>query len=174
MKGLWAIMLVLNCMLGIPAAAAADFALSSFTVEPNQSIPLQYTCQGENVNPPLNIKGIPAGTKSLALIVDDPDASNGTWVHWIVYNIPPTDSIEENSIPGREGWNDFGKKSYGGPCPPDGTHRYFFKLYALDTVLDLTGKVDSSRLQSAMKGHILGTAALVGVYQKIEQAAQSF
>jgi Raf kinase inhibitor-like YbhB/YbcL family protein len=112
--------------------------LTSPAFEHNKSIPSKYTCQGEDVNPALAIDDIPEGTKSLALIVDDPDAPMGTWVHWVVYDIAPTSRIiDENSIPGKQGINDFRKKNYGGPCPPSGTHRYFFKVYALDTQLNL-------------------------------------
>jgi Raf kinase inhibitor-like YbhB/YbcL family protein len=103
----------------------------------NQKIPRKYTCDGDDVNPPLKIEQLPSGAKSLALIIDDPDAPNGTWDHWVVWNIHSTDKIEENAVPGTEGTNSFGKHSYGGPCPPSGTHRYFFKVYALDAELKL-------------------------------------
>src|SRR3989338_8261866 len=98
-------------------------------------IPSVYTCQGQDISPALGIQNIPDGARSLVLIMDDPDAPMGTWDHWIVYNIPPMDRIAENSIPGIEVKNSFEKLNYGGPCPPSGTHRYFFKLYALDTLL---------------------------------------
>lgn len=133
----------------------------------NQSIPQQFTCDGENVNPPLKISGIPAGTKSLVLIVDDPDAPAGTWIHWLVWNIAPdTGQVEQNSVPAgaMEGTTSFGKPGYGGPCPPSGTHRYFFKLYALDTSLGLTNQTTVADLEAAMKGHVLEQAELVGRY----------
>ena len=132
----------------------------------NQTIPRKYTCQGEDINPPLAITGIPPGTKSLALIMDDPDAPGGNWDHWLVYNIVPTSEIKENSVPGTQARNDFGRVNYGGPCPPPGTHRYFFKLYALDTTLVLKGAPSKEALEKAMQGHILEKSELIGLYQK--------
>jgi len=132
----------------------------------NKSIPFKYTCNGDDVNPPLNIEGTPEETKSLVLIVDDPDAPMGTWDHWIVWNIPPTNKIEENSAPGTEGLNDFRKHSYGGPCPPSGTHRYFFKVYALDTKLSLDPNSRKKDVEKAMKDHILAKGELVGLYSR--------
>ena len=110
----------------------------------NETIPKKYTCDGDDINPELAIKGVPEEAKSLVLIMDDPDAPVGTWDHWIVFNIPVTAKIEENSIPGTEGVNSFRRQSYGGPCPPSGTHRYFFKFYALDTELDLGSNAKKS------------------------------
>ena len=127
-------------------------------------IPRKYTCDGENVNPPLYVREVPKETKSLVLIVDDPDAPSGTWEHWNVWNIPPTKRIEENSIPGVEGINDFGKHAYGGPCPPSGTHRYFFKVYALDNMLSLQVHSRKKDIEEAMKDHVLAKGELVGVY----------
>jgi Raf kinase inhibitor-like YbhB/YbcL family protein len=135
----------------------------------NELIPKKYTCDGKDVNPPLLIENIPSVAKSLALIVDDPDAPVGTWVHWVVWNISPgMREIKEDSVPkgAEQGVNDFRKNDYGGPCPPSGTHRYFFKLYALDTVLDLSSKAKKSDLEGAMKGHILEKAELVGLYRR--------
>ena len=132
----------------------------------NQTIPRKYTCQGEDINPPLAITGIPPGTKSLALIMDDPDAPGGNWDHWLVYNIVPTSEIKENSVPGTQARNDFGRVNYGGPCPPSGTHRYFFKLYALDTTLAFKGSPSKEALEKAMQGHILEKSELIGLYQK--------
>ena len=131
-------------------------------------IPKKYTCQGEDINPPLTVSGLPEGTKSVALIVDDPDAPMGTWVHWVVYNIPVQSplSISENSIPGAEGPNNFGQVHYGGPCPPSGTHRYFFKAYALDTELSVDEKMTKAELEKAMGGHLLAQAELIGLYKK--------
>ena len=131
-------------------------------------IPAKYTCDGDNVNPPLDVKGIPEETKSLVLIVDDPDCPTGTWDHWIVWNIPRKGKIEEDSVPGTEGMNDFRKQSYGGPCPPPGTHRYFFKVYALDKKLGL-GLEQSARkndVERSMKGHIIAEGQLVGLYSR--------
>jgi len=137
-------------------------------------IPEKYTCDGDNVSPPLEWSGLPAGTTSLALICDDPDAPMGTWVHWVVFNIPPeTDGLPENVPPERElkqgglqGINDFRKIGYGGPCPPGGTHRYFFKLYALDCRLDLPAGITKAQLMAAMEGHILDQAVLMGRYSR--------
>ncbi|MDP8265361.1 MAG: YbhB/YbcL family Raf kinase inhibitor-like protein [Candidatus Aceula meridiana] len=133
----------------------------------NEMIPQKFTCQGTDVSPTLDISDIPEGTKSLALIVDDPDAPIGNWDHWIVYNISPAISrIEEKSIPGDQAINDFGHKDWGGPCPPSGTHRYFFKLYALDTELKLTDSARKKDLERAMDGHILEKTQLIGLYKK--------
>ncbi|MCP5491874.1 MAG: YbhB/YbcL family Raf kinase inhibitor-like protein [Chlamydiales bacterium] len=124
-------------------------------------IPKRFTCHGEDINPELNIEGIPPGTQSLALIVDDPDAPGKTWVHWVVFNIPITSKIERNSVPGEQGSNDFERENYGGPCPPSGTHRYFFKLYALSTTLHLENATKQSLIE-AMKGHIIDQCQLMG------------
>ena len=140
--------------------------LTSREFEHNMHIPKKFTCQGSDVNPSLTIEDIPKGTESLALIVDDPDAPMGMWVHWVVFDIPVVSQIEENSIPGKQGINDFGRKNYGGPCPPSGTHRYFFKLYALDTRLNLKEGISKSDLEKAIKGHILEKAELIGLYKK--------
>ena len=134
--------------------------------ENGKKIPRKFTCEGDDINPTLIIEDIPAGTKSLALIVDDPDAPMGTWVHWVSFNIPVVSQIDEDSIPGKQGLNDFGRKDYGGPCPPSGTHRYFFKLYALDNVLDLNEGIKKEALEEAMEGHILDKAELIGLYKK--------
>ncbi|MGQ9781235.1 MAG: YbhB/YbcL family Raf kinase inhibitor-like protein [Nitrososphaeria archaeon] len=140
--------------------------VSSPTFENGKFIPSKYTCDGDDVNPPLEIKNIPKETKSLALIVDDPDAPKGTWEHWTVWNIPPTESIQENTVTGVEGLNDFGKHSYGGPCPPFGTHRYFFKVYALDTLLNLSPNSRKKELEKAMEGHVLSKGELIGLYRR--------
>ncbi|XGC80787.1 YbhB/YbcL family Raf kinase inhibitor-like protein [Bdellovibrio bacteriovorus] len=142
----------------------------------NGEIPAKYTCQGDDISPPLRWRDIPTGTKSLALIVDDPDAPDPaaprlTWVHWVVYNIPPNiDSLPENfrnSVQGpQEGMNDFKKFGYGGPCPPIGRHHYHHKLYALDTVLPAMVNVTKKELEKAMEGHILAETDLVGTYIK--------
>ncbi len=140
--------------------------ISSPAFQHNGSIPVKYTCDGEDVNPPLNIEGIPEGTQSLVLIVDDPDAPMGTWDHWIVWNIEPKENVEENSVPGTEGMNGFGKHSYGGPCPPSGTHRYFFKVYALDTKLELGENSKKEDVEKAIEGHILAKGELIGLYSR--------
>jgi len=140
--------------------------ITSSVFENKGSIPAKYTCDGDDVNPPLKIEGIPGNTKSLILIVDDPDAPMGTWDHWIVWNIPPTDKIEENSVPGVEGLNDFRRRSYGGPCPPSGTHRYFFKVYALDTKLNLKPNSRKKDVERAMKGRILAQGEIIGLYRR--------
>lgn len=147
----------------------AEFRLSSPAFENNGNIPSKYTCDGRDINPPLVIENPPQDTKSFALIVDDPDAPMGTWVHWVVWNIPPTvRRIEEGTLPAGalQGINDFRKRDYGGPCPPSGTHRYFFKLYALDAMLDLTTNARKADLEKAMKGHILAQAQLIGLYKR--------
>lgn len=142
----------------------------------NQPMPAKYTCDGKNVNPPLTFSEIPQEAKSLVLIVDDPDAPMGTWVHWTVWNInPEITGIEENSIPtgAVEGITSFGKPGYGGPCPPasqrgepSGTHRYFLKLYAVDTNLQLDPKTTKDELEKSIEGHILVRAELVGLYHR--------
>jgi Raf kinase inhibitor-like YbhB/YbcL family protein len=142
------------------------------------SIPSQYTCEGRDVSPPLTFSGVPAGAKSLALVVDDPDAPDPkaprmTWVHWVVYNIPPLTAALAEGAASRglpagalTGTNDWKRAGYGGPCPPVGRHRYFHKLYALDTVLPDLGKPGKAQLEKAMEGHVLERAELVGTYQK--------
>ena len=132
----------------------------------NGPIPSKYTCQGDDINPPLVISNIPQGAKTLALIVDDPDAPMGMWVHWVVFNIALTSEIAEDSIPGLQGINDFRRMDYGGPCPPSGTHRYFHKVYALDTALSLKEGITKKKLEAAMEGHILAQAQLIGLYKK--------
>ncbi|MBI5124281.1 MAG: YbhB/YbcL family Raf kinase inhibitor-like protein [Candidatus Omnitrophica bacterium] len=130
-------------------------------------MPSKYTCDGDDINPPLSIENVPGGTKSLALIMDDPDAPMKTWVHWVVFDmLPDTKNIAENSIPGKQGHNDSNGNNYGGPCPPSGTHRYFFKVYALDKVLGLDEGVTKKDLENAMAGHILAQAELVGLYKR--------
>ncbi|MBU1871243.1 MAG: YbhB/YbcL family Raf kinase inhibitor-like protein [Candidatus Omnitrophica bacterium] len=140
--------------------------LTSPSFEHNKLIPSKYTCQGQDINPALLIEDMPQGTKSLALIMDDPDAPMGMWVHWVVFDIGIVSRIEENSIPGKQGINDFRRKDYGGPCPPSGTHRYFFKIYALDKKLGLEEGINKKGLEQAMEGHILEKAELIGLYKK--------
>lgn len=135
---------------------------------PNQPIPEKYTCDGENISPALRISDVPASTQSLVLIVDDPDAPMGTWVHWILWNIDPkTAAIPENSVPpGAIQGKTNRENNYHGPCPPDREHRYFFKLYALDTELDLDQSADKSRLEQALADHVIEQAELVGLYNR--------
>jgi Raf kinase inhibitor-like YbhB/YbcL family protein len=142
------------------------------------AIPSKYTCEGDDISPPLKWSGVPQGAKSLVLIVDDPDAPDPaaprmTWVHWVLYNLPPTTSGLPEGVssaqlpPGtKEGLNDWKRTGYGGPCPPIGRHRYFFKLYALDTVLPDLGRPTKADVEKAMAGHILEHAELIGTYQK--------
>lgn len=143
--------------------------ISSGAFQNNQKIPSIYTCDGSNISPPLNFSGIPQETKSVVLIVDDPDAPRGDWVHWLVWNMAPDiKGIVENGSPSRavQGTTDFGRPGYGGPCPPSGAHRYQFKLYALDTILNLPSTARKKELENAIAGHILDKASLIGLYQR--------
>ena len=137
-------------------------------------IPPEYTCDGRDVSPPLSVTGVAPGTRSLALVADDPDAPMGTWIHWVAWNIPPgagalpanlpkKDALQDGT---RQGINDFKRAGYGGPCPPSGTHRYFFRLYALDVTLDLPATTTRKDLDRAMRGHILAQAELLGTYSR--------
>lgn len=151
------------------ATVAIDYIplkVSSAAFQQEELIPLKYTCDGKNVNPPLDIENIPEEAKCLALIVDDPDAPAGTWVHWLVWNIPVTHHIRENEVHGTEGMNDFQQPHYGGPCPPSGTHRYFFKVYALNALLDLPPGARKHRLEKAMSEHIIAFGELIGMYKR--------
>jgi Raf kinase inhibitor-like YbhB/YbcL family protein len=153
-------------------------ALTSSAFDASQPIPKKYTCEGADISPPLAWSGAPAGTKSLALIVEDPDAPDPAapkrvFAHWILYNIPAgtallAEGASAASLPKEavEGHNDFGRAGYGGPCPPIGRHRYFFKLHALDTVLTVGMPLDKKGLEAAMQGHVLERAELMGTYQK--------
>ncbi len=160
-----------------PAAAAkqaASFTLTSTVFAQGESIPVRYTCDGEDISPPLQWDDLPEGTQSLALIMDDPDAPAGTWVHWVLYNIPADKRALSEGIPAdrelpdgsRHGQNSWGRPGYGGPCPPSGTHRYFFKMYALDTMLDLDPGASKEALLKVMEGHVLAQAELMGTYQR--------
>jgi len=145
----------------------SNMKISSSAFENEGEIPSKYTCDGVNINPPLEIAQVPEGTKTLALIVDDPDAPVGLWVHWLVWNIQPdTTEIQENSIPNgsTQGTTSFGSVGYGGPCPPSGTHRYQFKLFALDTKIDLESNADKAALESGMQGHIIDKVMYMGKY----------
>lgn len=155
-----------------------SLTLTSTAFANGEAIPAKYTCQGKNISPPLKWLGIPQGARSLALIVDDPDAPDPqaptvTWAHWVLYNLPVDttelpegvilDKLPSGTVPGI---NDWGNTGYGGPCPPVGRHRYFYKLYALNTVLAAVDHPTKSQLESAMKGHILAHAELIGTYQQ--------
>ena len=137
--------------------------ITSAAFKENGAIPVKYSCDGVNVSPPLDIEHIPEEAKSLAVIVDDPDAPAGTWVHWVMWNIPITHHIKENEAHGMQGTNDYSKNIYCGPCPPGGTHRYFFKVYALDNTLDLPDSATKNHLENAMGGHILAFGELIGL-----------
>jgi Raf kinase inhibitor-like YbhB/YbcL family protein len=174
--------LIATLLVGVPASAAKEEAMSlvvqSTAFGANAAIPANYTCEGNDVSPPLAWSGAPSGTRSFALIVDDPDAPDPaaprtTWVHWVLYNIPPTTmGLPEAAAPRamptgtRDGRNDWGRTGYGGPCPPIGRHRYFFKLYALDATLPNLQEPNKAALERAMHGHILAQATLIGTYQK--------
>ena len=142
-------------------------SVKSPTFENNKPIPAKYTCDGADVNPPLTVDDVPEETKTLVLILDDPDAPAGTFNHWLVWNIPPTTrKIEENTVPGTEGINTSRKHSYDGPCPPHGTHRYIFKVYALDTQLQLKSNANKRDVEKAMKAHVLAEGELMGLYTR--------
>ena len=147
------------------------FTLKSPAFQEQGEIPGTFTCDAEDVSPPLEWSNVPQGTKSFALIVDDPDAPMGTWVHWVVFNLPPdTASLPQgvSHLPAGalEGINDFRRISYGGPCPPGGVHRYYFKLYALDTMLTLRSGAAKAELLKAMQGHVLAEATLMAKYRR--------
>jgi Raf kinase inhibitor-like YbhB/YbcL family protein len=155
--------------------APVTIQLTSSGFSGGQTLPAKYTCEGENVSPPLEWSGVPAGTRSLALVLEDPDAPDPanpktTWVHWIVYNLPRTTRLAENArqLPAGAliGRNDWGKTEYGGPCPPVGRHRYVHRLYALDVILPDLGGPTRADLLRAMEGHVLGQGELIGMYRK--------
>jgi hypothetical protein len=149
-------------------------AMKSAVFQEAGMIPAKYTCQGEDTSPPLSWSSIPDGTKSIALICDDTDAPVGTWVHWVIYDIPPVIKELPEGVPrdktvfenAKQGKNDWGRLGYGGPCPPSGTHRYYFKLYALDAELTLEPGATKKQLLVAMEGHILAKGQLMGKYRK--------
>jgi hypothetical protein len=172
---------LIPALLALLLAAAAEeetmaLEIRSAAFAPNGSIPVRYTCQGDDVSPPLAWSGVPAGTKSLVLIVDDPDAPDPrapkrVWVHWVLFNLPPAsgglpEGVRQLPAGTSEGVNDWERTGYGGPCPPIGRHRYFHKLYALDTLLVGLSRPTKAQLEAAMAGHILAQAELVGTYQK--------
>ena len=148
--------------------------ITSVAFKEGQPIPRQYTCDGINISPPLEWNGVPKTAKTIAIICDDPDAPAGTWVHWVLYNLPAdkiglienTPAAETLSGGGMQGKNDFGKIGYGGPCPPSGTHRYFFKAYALDSELPLKPGATKAEVEKAMEGHVSMQAQLKGTYKR--------
>jgi Raf kinase inhibitor-like YbhB/YbcL family protein len=151
-----------------------DIKITSSAFQDGGLIPSKYTCDGTDVSPPLQWNEVPESTKSIAVICDDPDAPMGTFVHWVLFNlpaetrelvedIPPDDTLPNDA---KQGTSDFGRTGYGGPCPPSGTHRYYFKIYALDNELNLPDKARKSELVKAMEGHILGQGQLMGKYKR--------
>ncbi len=160
-----------GCTSNIQLSGSGVSAMRIYSPEfnDNSMIPAKFTCEGMDINPQLLFSDVPEETKSLVLIMDDPDAPMGTWVHWVLFNIPadvtgiPEDSIPDNAIQGLNSWP---KNNYGGPCPPSGTHRYFFKLYALDVELELDDTATKKDVEQAMQGHILEKAELIGLYKK--------
>ena len=150
------------------AAGEAKMKITSSAFQGGGNIPSKFTCDGGDSSPPLQIAEIPSGAKSLVLVVDDPDAPSGLFTHWIVWNISPqTNAIAEGSAPkGVQGTSDFGKSDYGGPCPPSGTHRYYFKIFALDRELNLPSGTKRNQLDAAMKGHVVAQGELMGRYSR--------
>lgn len=157
---------VLSFCIELKGEDGANMRISSSAFEHNTYIPVEFSCQGRKVNPPLAIESIPKAAKSLVLIVDDPDAPGGDFVHWVVYDIKIISRIEENNTPGKQGINSLGKLGYVSPCPPSGAHRYFFKIYALDKMLNLKEGINKYDLEEVMSGHIIEKAELIGLYQK--------
>jgi Raf kinase inhibitor-like YbhB/YbcL family protein len=165
---------ITGCAVAILLASITSFAtearmkITSSAFQEGGNIPSKFTCDGSDTSPPLEITGVPSGAKSLVLIADDPDAPSGLFTHWLVWNIPPqTSSIAEGSSPkGVQGANDFGKSGYRGPCPPPGTHRYSFKIFALDRELELRSGAKRSQVDAAMKGHISAQGELIGRYAR--------
>ena len=165
MKAIWFGFVIFVGIFDMNAASSISITSSSF--QAGGDIPAKFTCDGTNVSPALQIGGVPNEAKSLVLLVDDPDAPRGLFTHWIIWNIDPkTTRVAENSAPaaGIQGTNDFGKRNYGGPCPPSGTHRYFFKIFALDTKLELKPNARRAELDAAMRGHVLAQGELMGRY----------
>jgi hypothetical protein len=159
---------ILLAVIASFAAERARIKITSSTFQEGGNIPSKFTCDGSDTSPPLQITGVPSEAKSLVLIADDPDAPSGLFTHWLVWNIPPqTNSIVEGSAPkGVQGTNDFGKSGYKGPCPPPGTHRYSFKIFALDRELDLQSGAKRSQVDAAIKGHAIAQGELVGRYAR--------
>lgn len=157
-----------------PQEMNGKLIITSTAFNEGEAIPRQYTCDGINISPPLEWSGVPKTAKTIAIIADDPDAPAGTWVHWVLYNLPAENIGMVENLPatenlnagGSQGKNDFGKIGYGGPCPPSGTHRYFFKVYAVDTELPLKAGATKAEVEKAMEGHVLAQAQLMGTYSR--------
>jgi Raf kinase inhibitor-like YbhB/YbcL family protein len=170
------VMIALACQTTLCDHKGGPMAITvtSLAFAAMQAIPSKFTCDGENVSPPLSWSGVPGNAKSIVLIGDDPDAPAGTWVHWVCYDIPASvDTLAEGvaaagALPfgGSQGINDFRKPGYGGPCPPGGTHRYFFKVYALDVMLNLPKGKAKKDIERAMKGHVIASGELIGTYSR--------
>jgi Raf kinase inhibitor-like YbhB/YbcL family protein len=159
--------LSITCIfLMLTAMNNKSLTVKSSAFKQNDFIPAMFTCDGSNVNPPLSVEGVPANAKTLALIMDDPDAPKGTFDHWIIWNINPSALILQNSAPGTQGKNGKNESSYTGPCPPSGIHHYHFKVYALDSELSLPEGSDKKALEKAMEGHILAKGELIGRYKR--------
>ncbi len=154
--------------------AIQQLTITSPVFEDKGHIPIRYSCMGKNINPPIAVHNLPEGTRSLALVIEDPDAAKGTFDHWVTWNISPDGNIEEGSSPGTEGRNGSGGTGYTGPCPPSGTgvHHYRFLLYALDKKLDLEVGANKSQLKTAMKGHVLGKGELTGLMENHSYAVE--
>jgi Raf kinase inhibitor-like YbhB/YbcL family protein len=164
-----AYLLMPGVIMGKEVNRMTTLTITSRSFTDKGMIPAQFTCDGRDVNPSLEWGTTPTGTRTLALIMDDPDAPVGTWVHWVVWNIPPeTRNIKENSVPVGvvQGFNSWKRNAYGGPCPPSGTHRYYFKLYALDTALNLPQTATKGELELVMHGHILAQGEIMGTYRR--------
>jgi Raf kinase inhibitor-like YbhB/YbcL family protein len=159
---------ILIAVIGSFAGEGARMKITSSAFHDGGNIPSKFACDGSDISPPFQITGVPSEAKTLVLIADDPDAPGGLFTHWLVWNMPPqTDSIAEGATPkGAHGTNDFGKSGYKGPCPPPGTHRYSFKIFALDRELDLRGGAKRSQLNATMKGHVIAHGELVGRYAR--------
>ncbi len=163
-----------GCIAGEKEVSMEKISVSAEAFKEGEIIPREYTCDGDDISPSLSWKGVPANAKSIALVMDDPDAPGGTFVHWVLFNVPAGTQKLPKGMPGNEtlpdgslqGKTDFGRIGYGGPCPPGGTHRYYFRLYALDTRLNLQPGITRQQLDNAMKGHILATGELMGRYKR--------
>lgn len=167
MRILYTLSLLAMTVLGTSVSKQDTLTVTSSSFSNNGNIPKKYTCQGEQINPPLKISSIPSGTKTLALILHDPDAEmQGGFTHWVVWNIPANGNMPENFKGADQGWNGAHKNGYIGMCPPSGVHHYHFMVYALNTRLTLDKNTDKAGLEKAMTGHILGTGELVGLYEK--------
>jgi len=180
------LLIILMMVLFLPSAAKLhsiekkkgeapmEITVTSTVFSEGGKIPLRYGCDGEDISPPISWKQGPAGTKSYALISDDPDAPMGIWVHWVIYNIPASVTSLPENVPGQpklvdgtlQGINDFKRHGYGGPCPPGGTHRYYFKVYALDEMLDVGPGLTKKKLLKALEGHVVASGELMGTYSR--------